>query len=95
MNMSYIIPKLGDEYAFIGADFRGTSFLRVVEIGRGAIWVKWENQEDQSLWATCLKPHDFNPFNDDEKQDSWVMHSYSVIEVISEQHKLELLLKHG
>lgn len=98
--MSYIIPKLGDEFAFVGEDFiNGIAFVRIIEVPTAMdnyLHVEWEPPEDINYWSTILSDDDFNPkFKLNFTSADWCFHSYSVIKIESEEQKLFLQLKHG
>jgi hypothetical protein len=90
--MTYIIPKIGDEYAFIGDDFVGVAFLKIREKDSNEyLFVDWEDRKSKAWWSTCLLGVDFNPSHD----NIWNLSPYKVVKVESEKQKLMLKLKHG
>ena len=92
--MNYIIPKLGDEFAFIGDDFiNGIAFVRVSETYTKPydyVYIEWEHPEDKSHWDTILPHGDFNPTT-----QNWEFNKYKVIKIESEEQKLFLQIKYN
>ena len=91
--MTYIIPKICDEFALIGDDFSGgISFLRIREKDeKDYFYVEWEDRDSKAWWSYCMLESDFNPSHD----NIWNLSPYKVVKVESEKQKLMLKLKHG